>query len=316
MLKIVTIGGGNGQSITLRALKNFSDQIEITSIVSVTDSGGSSGKLKKQFQILPMGDMLRVTLALSSYSFAELKEIFYTNRFTTGEFQGHNIGNLLLTFLYQQSGNWLKTLSVLSEVLKTKGKVLPVSLDLVELCAKLENGQTVVGETNIDIPKFDCRLKKEKMWLDPVAQILPEAKEAILQANYIILGPGDLYTSVIPGLLTVGMSEALLQTKAKIIFIPNLANRTKGETCGFKVSGYLQELHQYLPRPVDLIIAQDVKFKLSLDNFAAKDWEVVQIDEGSWQKQYQVVYADLCVGQKAGMDCQKLAIPLRKILGL
>lgn len=316
MLKVVTIGGGNGQSVTLRALKKISPEMAITAVVSVTDSGGSSGRLREKFKILPVGDILRVILALSTYPYLELREIFYTNRFTEGELQGHNVGNLLLTFLYQQNGSWLKAIAALSEVLKVTGKVLPVSLDLVDLCTQLENGQIIVGETNIDILKFDCKLKKDRMWLEPAAKILPEAAEAILQANYIILGSGDLYTSIIPNLLVEGMSEALLQTKAKIIFIPNLANRNDGETCGFKVSDYIREIHQYLPRPANFIIAHDTRFKLNLDNFLAKNWEIAEVDEGEWQKKYQVVLADLGAETEAGMDWQKLAVPLKKILGL
>ena len=315
-MKIVTIGGGNGQSVTLRALKKFLPQIQITSIVSVTDSGGSSGRLREQFNILPVGDILRVILALSPYSYLELREIFYKNRFTEGELQGHNAGNLLLTFLYQQSGSWLKAIEGLSEILKIQGRVLPVTLDLVHLCAELENGEIITGETNIDVPTFDCKIRKEKLWLEPQAVIMPEANEAILQADYIFLGSGDLFTSIIPGLLVGGIQEALFKTKAKIVFIPNVANRESGETCGFKVSDYVLEIHNYLPRPIDYIIAHDSSFKPNLEHFTAKKWEPVEVDNGMWQKNHQVVFADLCADTEAGMDWSKLVTPIGKILNL
>lgn len=316
MLKIVTIGGGNGQSVTLRALKKFLSQIEITSIVSVTDSGGSSGRLREKFNILPVGDILRVILALSPYPYLELREIFYKNRFTEGELEGHNAGNLLLTFLYQQSGSWLKAIEGLSEILKVEGRVLPVTLDLVHLCAELENGEIITGETNIDIPKFDCRIRKEKLWLEPAATVMPEANEAILQADYIFLGSGDLYTSIIPGLLVSGVSEALFRTRAKIVFIPNIANRGSGETCGFKVSDYISEIHKYLPRSVDFIIAHDPKFKPNLEHFAIKNWEPVEVDLGDWQSKHEIIFADLCATNEAGMDWQKLVAPISEILAL
>ncbi|MCX6778752.1 MAG: YvcK family protein [Candidatus Magasanikbacteria bacterium] len=315
-MKIVTIGGGNGQSVTLRALKKFLPQVQITSIVSVTDSGGSSGRLREQFNILSVGDILRVILALSSYNYLDLREIFYNNRFTEGELEGHNAGNLLLTFLYQQSGSWLKAIEGFSEILKIQGRVLPVTLDLVHLCAQLENGEIITGETNIDIPTFDCKIRKEKLWLEPKALILPEANEAILQADYIFLGSGDLYTSIIPGLLVGGIQEALFKTKAKIVFIPNVANREKGETCGFNVSDYVSEIHNYLPRPVDYIIAHDSSFKLNLEHFAVKNWEPVEVDDGVWQKNHQVVFADLCADTEAGMDWAKLVAPVGKVLKL
>lgn len=316
MKKVVTIGGGNGQSVTIRALKQFLPQIQITSIVSVVDSGGSSGRLREQFNILSVGDILRVILALSPFPYLELREIFYQNRFTQGELQGHNAGNLLLTFLYQKSGSWLKTIEGLSEILRIEGKVLPVTLDLVNLCAELENGEIIIGETNIDNPSFDCKIKKERLWLEPVATIMPDANEAILQADYIFLGSGDLYTSIIPGLLVNGMAEALFKTKAKIIFIPNVANREKGETCGFRVSDYISEIHKFLPRLVDFIITHDMKFKPGPEYFAAKHWEPVEIDAGDWQRKYQVIFADLYSSNEAGMDWEKLVEPVRKVLRL
>ncbi|KKR48574.1 MAG: hypothetical protein UT86_C0004G0060 [Candidatus Magasanikbacteria bacterium GW2011_GWC2_40_17] len=315
MLKIVTIGGGNGQSVTLRALKKFLPHIQITSVVSVTDSGGSSGRLREKFNILPVGDILRVILALSSYPYLDLRHIFYKNRFSQGELQDHNAGNLLLTFLYQQSGSWLKAIEGFSEILKIEGRVLPVTLDLVNLCAELENGEIITGENNIDIPAFNCKIKKEKLWLEPAAAITPEANEAILQADYVFLGSGDLYTSIIPGLLVGGIQEALFKSSAKIVFIPNVANRETGETCGFRVSDYIGEIHKYLSRPVDFIIAHDAKIKSNAEHFAAKNWEPVEVDAGEWQKKYPVIFADLYAPNEAGMDWEKLVKPIGEILG-
>lgn len=316
MTKIVTIGGGNGQSVTLRALKSFLPQVEITSVVSVSDSGGSSGRLREKFNILPVGDLLRAIMALSSYDYLTLREIFYKQRFSGGELEGHNAGNLLLTFLYQQSNNWLEAIEAFSKILKLQGRVLPVSLDLAHLCAEMENGLIIKEETKIDKPEFDCHLRKKKLWLEPSAKLLPEVGQAIFQADFIILGPGDLYTSLIPNLLVEGIAEAMKKTKAKIIFIPNTANRQAGETCGFKTSDYICEIHKYLPRKVDRLIIQDKSFLPNLEHFATKNWEPVEVDEGSWQKEYQVIYADLNADDEAGFDWRKLVKPLAKILGI
>ncbi|MBI5732010.1 MAG: YvcK family protein [Candidatus Magasanikbacteria bacterium] len=314
MKKVVTIGGGNGQSVTLRALKKFLPQVEITAIVSVSDSGGSSGRLREKFNILPVGDILRVILALSAYPYLELRQIFYSNRFAEGELKDHNIGNLLLTFLHQESGSWLLAIKGFSEVLKIQGRVLPVTLDLTELCAELENGAVVRGETNIDKSALDCYLRKKRLWLEPGGKILSETRETITEADYIILGSGDVYTSIIPNLLVEGMREALAVAKAKMIFIPNLANRERGETCGFNISDYLSEINKYLPRRPDYAIVQDPAFQPNLTHFNAKKWEPVEIDEGNWRKEYQTVFADLYAENEAGMDWNKLAIPLGKIL--
>lgn len=311
---VVTIGGGNGQSVTLRALKKFLPQIEITAIVSVSDSGGSSGRLREKFNLLPVGDILRVILALSSYPYIELREVFYKNRFTRGELKDHNAGNFLLTFLYQQIGSWEKAIEALSEILKIQGRVLPVSLDITDLCAELENGVIVTGETKIDKPEFNCHIKKERMWLEPKAVLLPEAKEAILQADYIFLGSGDLYTSIIPNLLVDNIQAVLLQSRAKIIFIPNVANRETGETCGFKASDYIKEIHKYLPRKVDFIIVQNPNCKPNLGHFALKKWEPVEVDLGDWQKLYNIIYANLYADNEAGMEWEKLAEPISRVI--
>lgn len=316
MKKVVTIGGGNGQSVILRALRHFLPQIEITAVVSVSDSGGSSGLLREKFNILPVGDILRVILALSPYTYTELRQFFYQDRFSSGPLKGHNIGNLLLTFLYQQSGSWEEAINGFSEILRIQGRVLPVTLDLVTLCAELENGQIIRGETKIDKSDFDCRLRKKKLWLDPSGKVFPSAREAILSADYIFIGPGDLYTSIIPNFLVSGVPEALAQTKAKLIFVPVGANREAGETCGFKTSDHVAELHKYLQRKVDTVIVQDPAVKPNLELYKLKKWEPILLDAGAWQKGLTILTYNLYAEEEAGLDWSKLIAPLGKILGL
>ncbi|MBI5023151.1 MAG: YvcK family protein [Candidatus Magasanikbacteria bacterium] len=316
MFKVVTIGGGNGQSVLLRALKHYLPQIEIIAVVSVSDSGGSSGILREKFNILPMGDILRVILALSPYPYLELREIFYSNRFSSGELSGHNVGNLVLTHLFQETGDWLATIKAFSETLKIQGRVLPVTLELTTLCAELANGQIVKGETKIDKPDFDCNLRKTKLWLEPSGQVFAPVKEAILKADYIFLGPGDLYTSILPNLLVDGMSELLTRSKAKLIFTCSLANRIIGETCGFKASDYVSELQKYLPRPIDIVILQDTSVYPNTEHFQAKKWEPMEIDVGDWQKKYTIISRDLYAETEAGMDWEKLIEPVGKVLEL
>lgn len=316
MKKVVTIGGGNGQSVILRALRHFLPQIEIMAIVSVSDSGGSSGRLREQFQILPVGDMLRVILALSPYTYLELRQFFYQDRFSSGPLQGHNIGNLLLTFLYQQSGSWEEAINGFSEILRIQGKVLPITLDLVTLCAELENGQAIRGENKIDKSDYDCHLRKKKLWLEPGCNVLPAAREAILAADFIFIGPGDLYTSIIPNLLVSGAPEALAQTKAKLIFVPVGANREMGETCGFKTSDHVVELHKYLRKKVDAVIVQDPAVKPNLELYKLKKWQPILLDAGDWQSGLAILACNLYSEEEAGLDWAKLIAPLGKILEL
>ena len=244
----------------------------------------------------------------------ELREIFYSNRFSSGELAGHNVGNLLLTHLFQQTGDWLKAIAAFSETLKIQGRVLPVTLDLTTLCAELANGQIVKGETKIDKPEFDCHLSKIKLWLEPAGQVFEPVKQAILNADYIFLGPGDLYTSILPNLLVGGMSELLAQSKAKLIFTCSLANRAIGETCGFKASDYVSELQKYLARPIDTVILQDAAVQPNLAHFQAKKWEPVMIDFGAWQEKYKIISHDLYAETEAGMDWEKLMKPVGKVL--
>lgn len=316
MPKVVTIGGGNGQSCTLRALNFFLPQVQITSVVAVSDNGGSSGILREKFDILPVGDLLRAIMSLSSYPYLELREIFYATRFDSGELAGHDAGNLLLTMLRQLSGDWLQAIEAMSKILKVQGTIYPATTDLSHLCAELENGMILKGQVSISCPSVDCRLKKQRLWLEPAGKILPQARDAILSADFIILGSGDLYTSIIPSLLVDGMSEALRESRATLVFIPNVANRETGETCGFSVGDYVSELHKYLPRQVDWLAVQDEKVAPNLEHFNLKKWTPVEIDGGNWRREYKVMFHDLYAKNEAGMDWQRLVEPLGKVLGL
>jgi uncharacterized cofD-like protein len=204
----------------------------------------------------------------------------------------------------------------MSKILKVQGTVYPATTDLSHLCAELEDGTILKGEESIDCPAVDCRLKKKRLWLEPAGKLFPQAREAILSADYIILGSGDLYTSIIPSLLVDGMTEALSQSTAKLVFVPNVANRETGETCGFSVSDYVSELHEYLPRRVEWLVVQDEKVAPNLEHFKLKKWTPVEIDEGAWRREYKVMFHDLYAKNEAGMDWQRLVEPLGKVLGL
>jgi uncharacterized cofD-like protein len=241
MKKILAIGGGSAMpSAVLEGLKKY--PVEITAVSAMTDSGGSTGKLRKDYNVLPPGDIRRAFIALSLAP-KNLKELF-SYRFSSGSLSGHNLGNLLISGLEMELGDFEKVLEVIHDFLKISGKVLPVTKDKAHVVAVLENGRIVNGERNIDVPKHDGKLKIKKIFLKPKATAYKPVKEAIVRADAIIIGPGDLFSSLIPCLLPKGIKEALKKTKAKKIYICNILTK-HGETKGFCVSDFVEEIKKY-----------------------------------------------------------------------
>ncbi len=241
--KIVVIGGGTGVFTVLSGLKkHFSD---LTAIVTMADDGGSTGILREEFGILPPGDIRRALIALSATDNKSLSQLF-SYRFAKGSgLSGHSFGNLMIAALEEITGSFENAVKEASKILSVQGSVLPVTFKKTRLMAELEDGRIINGETNIDVPKYDGRLSIKKIWLRPEATINPAARNAILGADAIVLGPGDLYTSLIPNLLVQGVKEALRKTKAKKMYFVNLMTKF-GETAGFRASDFVRTLEQYL----------------------------------------------------------------------
>lgn len=219
------------------------------------DSGGSTGKLRDELGVLPPGDIRRCLLALSSDDEKSkiLRDLFQF-RFEGGV-NNHSLGNLILTASEKNYGNLAEGIKKLSKLLDIEGEVIPVSLENAQLCAELSDGQTIRGESKIDVPESE-RGQIFKVYLDPQPKLNHEAKEAILKADLIVIGPGDLYTSLVPNLLVEGMKETLSQTNAKIVYVCNLMTK-KGETDGFIASKFLSEMEKYVGRKVDHIICNE-----------------------------------------------------------
>ncbi len=230
--KIVTIGGGAGSFTVLKGLKKY--PIAITAIVTTFDSGGSSGLLRDEFGILPPGDVRRCLVALSEEE-KILRRLFMFRFEKKSSLQGHSFGNLFLTALSSIFKDDNLAIEKAGELLNINGKVLPVSLSKSHLCATLEDGTIIEGETNIDIPKHDSESKIKKIFLEPKAKLNSKARKAIMEADIIVVGPGDLYTSIIPNFLVGGMLEAMKKTKAKKIYIANLMTKW-GETNNLSAS--------------------------------------------------------------------------------
>jgi uncharacterized cofD-like protein len=243
--KIVAIGGGTGTFMVLSALKD--SPVHLTAIVSMADDGGSTGVLRDDYGVLPPGDVRRALVALSRENVSMRKLFNY--RFKTGGLNGHSFGNLLLTALEKVTGDFASAVREASRILNINGEVAPITLDNVRLHARLVDGTVIHGETNIDIPIDGARAPIEKVWLEPQATINPCAKRAIQEADLIVIGPGDLYTSIIPNLLVRGTRAAIAKSKAKKVFMCNLMTKA-GETDGFVAEGFLTAMEQYLGKDV------------------------------------------------------------------
>ncbi|MDD2487816.1 MAG: YvcK family protein [Candidatus Gracilibacteria bacterium] len=241
-INITTIGGGTGTYNLLYGLKN-NQNLNIAAIVNVSDSGGSTGELRDEFGILPPGDIRRAIVAMSQDTGIVRKLFEY--RFKESKLKGHTIGNLLLTALADISGDFEEGINILSEMFHVNGKVIPVSKDNIELGVTLENGKKIIGEKNIDKPLHDGTLAIKDAFLLGGGALNPKAKEAIQNSDYIIIGPGDLYTSIVPNLLTEGIKEAMASSNAKIIYVCNIMTKY-GETHNFEVKDFVDVVEKYI----------------------------------------------------------------------
>ncbi len=251
---IVVIGGGTGTYTVLIGLKKF--DVDLTAIVTMMDSGGSSGRLRDEFGTLPPGDVRQSLVALSADT-SVLRSLF-NYRYEKGEgLSGHSFGNLFLTSLAQVMGGMDKAISETSKILNIKGKVLPVTVESAHLVAKYENGLQVSGEGNIDEPKHNGKLKIKDISLEPEVKPFDHTLEAIDKADLIIIGPGDLYTSLVPNLLVSGVARSIRESKAKKVYIVNLMTKY-GQTYGFKASDHVKTLEEYLGSPcLDYVLIND-----------------------------------------------------------
>lgn len=248
--ELVTITGGNGGYILLNGLKKY--DANITAILSVFDSGGSTGILREEFGLLSIGDIRRALLALASGSpQATIITSLLSYRFDKkSSLVGHNFGNLALLALREIYGSEVVAIEKARQMLGVKHKVLPVSLSLSDVCAELEDGSTIIGETNIDVPKHDPNLRIRKLFLKPEAEVYAPTASAIRDADLIIIGPGDLYTSIAPNLLVKGVSEAVSESRGKTVYVCNVATK-RGETNYFKASDFVREIQKYLGKNLD-----------------------------------------------------------------
>tara|TARA_Y100000590_G_scaffold218835_2_gene247891 strand:- start:42 stop:989 length:948 start_codon:yes stop_codon:yes gene_type:complete len=248
---IVAIGGGTGLSVLLRGLKEYTQHI--TAIIGVADDGGSSGRLRREMGIIPPGDFRNCIVALSDED-SILKELFQY-RFPEGsELKGHSFGNLFIAAMTAVTDNFESALAESSRILSVRGQVVPATTENISLSVRLKNGQFIKGESKV---KNSLSEIQELMIDPPHAEASPAAINAINNADLIVIGPGSLYTSILPNLLVPGIVEAITKSKAIKYYVCNVATEI-GETQNFTVGKHIEVLEQYLGSSIiDSIIAND-----------------------------------------------------------
>ena len=275
--KIVAIGGGTGLSTMLRGLKYYTSNI--TAIVTVADDGGGSGDLREDLGMLPPGDIRNCILALADTE--PLMEELLQYRFRDGRLKNQSFGNLFLAAMDGISGNFEEAVHKMSSVLAVTGKVMPVTLDNVVLKAKLKNGAIIEGESNIPVESLKRNSPIDKVFIEPKnARALKEAVEAIMEADAIILGPGSLYTSVIPNLLVKDIADAVQKTQAIKLYVSNIMTQP-GETDGFGVEDHIRAIFKHISNKViDYVVINVGKIDGELEGkYKEEASHLVSIDE-------------------------------------
>ena len=287
--KVVVIGGGTGTFTVLSGLKKY-PQLSLTAIVTMADDGGSTGILRDEFGVLPPGDLRQCLVALAKDG-SVLRKLF-NHRYEKGSLAGHSFGNIFISTLEQVTGSLDKALDTIGDILKIKGSVVPVTFSKVYLHAKLGNGKVLTGEKEITAYQLLSRYGITSLALTPKAVANPKALAAIKEADLIIVGPGNLYSSLIPNFLVPGVGKALARSQAKKVYIANLMNK-QGHTDDFTVADYVRVLEKYsAPSTFDTVVCNTKKPARSLLVRYSDEGEPVPTDH-MLSSRYHLVGRDL-----------------------
>ena len=310
-LNVVAIGGGTGLSTLLRGLKRH-PELSLTAIVSIADDGGSSGRLRQEFDMPPPGDIRNCIVALADTE--PLLERLFQHRFDAvgSSLHGHSFGNLFLAAMSEMTGSFEEAVAEVSRVLAVRGQVLPTTLEKVTLCADMSDGTFVCGESNITAAPGAIR----RLHLESGAEANPAAIRAILEADLIILGPGSLFTSVLPNLLVEGIARAVRAAAGTVVYVCNVATQ-RGETDGFDVGDHVRALTSHVG--TDLLDAVMINENFSQNGKIKPEWGVESVrggdDLADLPGNPAILYRDL-VGTATPLrhDSEKLADALAALV--
>ena len=283
--KVVVIGGGTGTFTVLSGLKQYTDTVDLSAIVTMADSGGSTGRLRDEFGYLPVGDVRMALVALADEKLADnqqLRELFL-HRFEKGgeNLAGHNFGNLFLVALTDILGSEVSAIRFAERLLHARGSVHPVTTDHVTLVATYDDDVVVAGETHIDEPDASRDAHRiVNLEGKPSGMITNDAHDAIATADLVVIGPGDLYTSILAVCVVGGVREALSQTKAKLMYISNLMTKY-GQTTGMSIEDHAREIERYITRTPDIILANNAPVPPALTERYATTGEYPTLQDGT-----------------------------------
>ena len=311
--KVVVIGGGHGQSQICRGIKDIPNT-HISAIVTVADDGGSTGRLRRQFNIPAMGDIRNVMVALADQEtlFSNLMDYRFDDPDgTEQDIAGHNLGNLILTALTKQSGSFFDAIRIVDDVLNVRGEIIPATTEVITLYARMADGVIVAGEANI--PHIDNRIAR--VFYQEDVKATPEAVKAIEQADLIIFGIGSVYTSILPNVIIPGIQDALYRAKGRKVYFCNAMSQP-GETDHYSLEDHVNAiLHHAYADAVDIVVTNNNTFsKEMLDKYSAMGSAPIPIREQ--RHPYLVLQRDLMDMDDALIrhDSQKVKAVVEEIL--
>lgn len=309
--RIVVIGGGHGQAQICRGIKNIPNT-HISAIVTVADDGGSTGRLRRQFNIPAMGDIRNVMIALAPQEtlFSSLMDYRFDD--PSGkekDVAGHNLGNLILTALTDQSGSFFEAVKMLDDVLNVKGEIIPATTQVITLFARMHDGVIVKGEENI--PHLDNKITR--VFYEEEVHATPDAIRAITEADLIIYGIGSVYTSILPNVIIPEISNALQDTRARRVYFCN-AMTQPGETDGYSVEDHVRALIQHGAMVDEVLVASDALPLENVERYKAQGSTPVFLSQD--EHEYTVLRKDLLTFEKGQIkhDAQKIHTAVTELL--